>query len=317
MVPYAGMAPVTILLNAGSGSGSAADAKRRLETLFTESGRPVEVHLLRNGRRIDQAAEEAMRRGAEAIVAGGGDGTVSAVAGVVAGSGVPMGVLPLGTLNHFAKDLGLPLDLDAAARVVLDGATRRVDVAEVNGRVFVNNSSIGVYPRMVRLRERLRERGRGKWLAMAWAALVVLRRRPFVAVRVKTDEDTVVRRTPFVFVGNNQYNMTGLSAGSRPSIADGRLALYLMNAGERRSLLWLAFQLLRGRGTDQLRELDMLCAAEATIETRRPWWDVAVDGEVVPLRAPLEYRLRPGALTVFAPEPVVEDETTPEAPPAD
>jgi diacylglycerol kinase family enzyme len=311
------MAPVIILLNAHSGTGSAGDAKRRLETLFAEAGRPVEVHLMRRGRRIDQAAAEAVRRDAEAVVAGGGDGTVSAVAGAVADSGVPMGVLPLGTLNHFAKDLGLPLELEAAARVVLAGATRRVDVAEVNGRVFVNNSSIGVYPRMVRLRERLRERGRGKWLAMAWATLVVLRRRPFVAVRVTTEEETVVRRTPFVFVGNNEYDMAGLRAGSRPSLANGRLALYLMNASGRRSLLWLAFQLLRGRSTDELRELDLLCVEVASIETRRPWWEVAVDGEVVPLRAPLEYRVRPGALAVFAPEPVVEEETTPERPPAD
>ncbi|MDP9258013.1 MAG: diacylglycerol kinase family lipid kinase, partial [Actinomycetota bacterium] len=96
------------------------------------------------------------------------DGTVSAVAAALAGTSTPMLVLPAGTLNHFARDLGVPLDPAEAALLVRDGARRQVDVAEVNGRVFVNNSSIGAYPIAVALRERLQDNGaRGKWRAMA------------------------------------------------------------------------------------------------------------------------------------------------------
>ena len=105
----------------------------------------------------------------------GGDGTVAAVAAGLVGSEVPFGVLPAGTLNHFAKDLGLPLELEAAARMLLSGHVIRVDLGEVNGRIFVNNSSVGFYPQIVRERERQQRGGRAKWAALASATAAVFR----------------------------------------------------------------------------------------------------------------------------------------------
>jgi diacylglycerol kinase family enzyme len=232
-------------------------------------------------------------------VAAGGDGTVNAVAAAVAGTKIPLGVLPVGTLNHFAKDLGLPLELEEAVRVAAEGAVRQVDVAEVNGRVFVNNSSLGVYPRIVALRQRSGARGWGKWLAGLWATVAVLRRRPFMAVRIRIDDETVVRRTPFVFVGNNEYKMAGLDAGVRESLTGGRLALYVMHATRRRSLLLLGWKVV-WRGGDQVDELDCFPVQEAVVETRRRL-PVALDGEVVPMDSPLRYRIRPLDLNVLAP----------------
>jgi diacylglycerol kinase family enzyme len=291
---------VAVILNPGSGDGDGGDeTASRLIELFAARGREATILAAGPGRSVIDQARRAVKEGCRVAVAAGGDGTVNAVAGAVAGTGVPLGVLPVGTLNHFAKDLGIPLDLDDAVRVVAQGAARRVDVGEVNGRIFVNNSSIGVYPRIVALRRRARATGWGKWLAAAWATLTVLRRRPFMGVRIRTAEDTIVRLTPFVFVGNNPYRMAGIDAGSRESLTGGRLAVYVMHAARRRSLLLLGWKVVL-RGVDRVRELELFEVEEAVIETRRRV-AVAHDGEVTPMDPPHTYRTRPLDLTVLAP----------------
>ncbi|HKU62171.1 MAG TPA: diacylglycerol kinase family protein [Gemmatimonadales bacterium] len=287
-------------MNAGSGRGVAAETARHIETVLAAGGRPSRITLARHGRDIRPGAERAVKQGTAGLIAAGGDGTVNTLAGVAVGAGVPLGVLPQGTLNHFAKDLGIPTDLDGALGVILAGQTTRVDVGEVSGRIFVNNSSLGVYPRIVRLRERYGARGPAKWVAALWATLAVLRRHPFAAVRLVVNGEPLLRRTPFVFVGNNEYRMEGLRAGTRDALDRGVLAVYVMNASGRRSLAWLGFQILLGR-TERLRELDTFLLDEATIELKHSTVGVALDGEVAELRPPLVYRSRPGALQVFAP----------------
>jgi diacylglycerol kinase family enzyme len=249
---------------------------------------------------VTDQARRAVADGCRTAVAAGGDGTVNAVASALVGADdVPLGVLPLGTLNHFAKDLGIPLDLEPAVRLITQGVRRQVDVGEVNGAVFVNNSSIGVYPRIVALRSRRQASGMGKWIAALWASLTVLRRRPFMGVRIRTAEETLLRRTPFVFVGNNEYRMAGIRAGSRESLTGGRLAVYVMHAERRRSLLLLGWRVLL-RGVERVPELELFPVEEAVIETRRRV-SVALDGEVRAMTPPLTYRIRPLALTVIAP----------------
>jgi diacylglycerol kinase family enzyme len=159
---------------------------------------------------------------------------------------------------------------------------------------------LGVYPAIVRLRERYRASGLGKWIAAFWAGLAVLRRNPFMAVRLIVDEEKVVRRTPFVLVGNNEYRMEGLHAGSRDSLVGKRLAVYILNAEQRTGLLRLGLQVLI-KGIDQIKELDLITAPEATIETLRRRLQVALDGEVVVLQSPLNFRIKPGALRVHVP----------------
>ena len=229
------MSWTAVVLNDSSGTGDCAEAARRVQELLTAAGREVRVTVARGGGQLKPAMEEAVREGCSALVAGGGDGTISTAASAVVDRDIPLGILPLGTLNHFAKDLGIPLELDEAVKVILNGTKCRVDVGEVNGRLFLNNSSLGVYPAIVRLRDRYRAGGWGKWIAALWAALAVLRRNPFMAVRIKTEGETIVRRTPFVFVGNNEYRMSGLHAGSRDSMVSGKLAAYVLNAGDGRA----------------------------------------------------------------------------------
>ncbi len=294
------MGHIGVVLNASSGQGASIEAADRLKDVFAAAGREARITLATGGSQISSAMRREVADGCDTLVAGGGDGTISTGAAAVLDHDIPLGVLPLGTLNHFAKDLGLPLDLEEAAKVVTVGVVCHVDVGELNGRVFLNNSSLGVYPAIVRLRERYRTRIGGKWIAALWAALTVLRRNPFMAVRIVVEEKTIVRRTPLVLVANNEYRMIGIHAASRESLAKGTLALYVLNAEQRPGLLRLAGQLVI-RGADQVDELDMLMVQEATVETRRPRLQVALDGEVMVLDSPLEYRIRPRALRVHMP----------------
>ena len=164
---------VEVIINAAAGGGTEDDDRARaVEAAFDACGVPARVSVARGGDEVTELVRRALTNGVRAVVAGGGDGTVGSVAGTLAGTDRPLGVLPLGTLNHFAKDLGLPLELAGAARVVCEGREASVDVGEVNGRVFVNNSSLGLYPRIVRRRERLQAReGSGKWSAFPRSAL--------------------------------------------------------------------------------------------------------------------------------------------------
>ena len=290
---------VVVILNPRAGHGADEERQREIAGLFATHGRQATVFVPGEGQDIGQRARAAVKAGCRVLVAAGGDGTVNAVASAVVGQEIPLGVLPAGTLNHFAKDVGIPLDLPDAVRVVAQGVERKVDVGEVNGRYFLNNSSIGVYPRIVELRERYRTTGLSKWIAAMWASLAVMRRRPFVDVRIHVEGETVLRRTPFLFIGNNEYKMEGLRGVHRASLTGGCLAVYVMHASQRVSLLRLGWEVLV-RGPDKVQELDLFRVPGTTVETRRHRLDVALDGEVRVLSSPLEYRSLPAALRVMA-----------------
>lgn len=252
------------------------------------------------------AIAEAARMAAaecDAVVLGGGDGTMSAGAGALAGGATPMGLLPMGTLNHFARDLGIPQDLDAALAVIAAGHVRRVDVGEANGRVFVNNTSIGLYPEAVRAREKLREEsGTGKWTAMTRGALATLLDMPVPRVILHLEGGAVRVTTPMVFVGNNRYEMSLFSPGTRASLEGGELWLYVARGQTRLGVLGLALHALLGR-LDQARDFLALGLSEFVIEDRRQVVRVAFDGEVCAVPSPVVYRIRPRDLPVIVPAP--------------
>lgn len=286
------------------GDGSAERARDRLIELFAEANRPVSITLARDGAELTRAIGEALAARVDTLVVGGGDGTLSTAAAALAGTSTRLGVLPLGTLNHFARDLGIPLGLDEAASVVLAGHTTRVDAGEVNGKVFLNNSSLGLYPRVLRLRERHPARGWKKWLVALWAALKLMRHHPNMRVRIEAGGRTVEYRTPVVFVGNNEYQTAGITTGIRKSIADGLLAIYVVRSRGRPRLFRLAWRMFTGKVVET-GELDVVKAPSARIEIDGVRSiEVALDGELATLEPPLEFRIRPAALTVLVPAPV-------------
>jgi diacylglycerol kinase family enzyme len=301
------------LVNAAAGTAEQQGSEALRDALaaaFQAGGLAAEIAFVPGGemRKAAETARERAERGEiGAIVVGGGDGTISTVAGVLAGSEIPFGVLPLGTLNHFAKDLGIPTDLEDAAAVIARAETHPVDVAEVNGHVFVNNSSVGLYPSMVLDRERRRSaQGRAKWTATVLAALRVLWHFPVRRLSICAEGWTQPCRTPLVFVGNNRYSLAGTSLGARERLDRDELCLYVTKQQSRWGLIWLAFRSILGL-VDQSRHLRTFTVRSAEIVSRRKRLLVAVDGEIDLMRAPLRYRIRPGALRVFAPEQRVED----------
>jgi diacylglycerol kinase family enzyme len=292
-----------IVVNATAGTGHGDDLKNRLEAIFAAHGVRAQVFPAASGAELIELATRLASERPRAIVAGGGDGTLNAVASVLAGTDVALGVLPLGTLNHFAKDLGIPLDIDAAAQTIAAGHTISVDVGEVNGQVFINNSSLGLYPQIVRHRETQQRRlGRGKWPALAWASLMALRRSPFMTVRLSLDEVETRFVTTFVFIGNNEYVMEGFSIGKRERLDRGRLSLYVSHRRSRLGLIALGFRALFHR-LHQADDFHALSSESIVVETRRSRLHVATDGEVTIMQTPLEYRIRPRALHVLVPPP--------------
>ena len=291
------MTRVAIIANAAAGGG-ADEAASASERALREAGAEPSLRRVA-GPELARAAREAAAE-CDVVAALGGDGTVNAVAGALAGSETPMLVLPAGTLNHFAKDLGIPPDAAEAALLVRDGARRRVDVAEVNGRVFVNNSSIGAYPVAVALRERLQEvGGRGKWVAMTRAALRTFRRYPTLHVRIEGDDGEIALETPFVFVGNNAYGGDGVGSAQRARLDAGKLGVITADATTRRQAIRVAALVALGRA--DASGVWRGESAELSVETDRASLLVALDGEVERLETPLAYRSRPGALVVIGP----------------
>ena len=288
---------------AGGPDENTEESDGKLRALFAARGAEVRiVHPHKSGD-LSTLARGAAETSDDIVVAGGGDGTVSAVAGALVGTGKTLGVLPLGTLNHFAKDLGIPVDLAKAIDTIVGGHVTAVDLGEVNGRTFINNSSLGIYPLIVASREAQQERlARGKWPAFLWATVRALRRFPFLNLRITVQEQQLNRQTAFLFVGNNEYEMSGFNLGARACLNAGKLGLYLTHRTGRLGLFRLALRALLGR-LEQAEDFDVFCVPEATIETHHGRLLVATDGEVNWMTTPLHYRIRPAALRVLVPRP--------------
>jgi len=237
----------------------------------------------------------------DAVVAAGGDGTVSAVAAALVGTSTPLGILPLGTLNHLARDLSISSNLQEAARTIAEGHICEIDVGDVNGHIFVNNSSIGLYPQAVRKRDQQIIRlGRGKWPAMLDASLRVFLRFPLITIRLETPDGTLTQTTPFLFVGNNKYEMKFLRIGDRPSLESGELCVYLLKHTGR--LAFLRILLMGILGLKYESDFAFILSREIQVQTRRRRFTVSADGQLLTLDTPLHYRILPKALRVLTPE---------------
>ncbi|MEO6654973.1 MAG: diacylglycerol kinase family protein [Pyrinomonadaceae bacterium] len=292
---------IEIILNAASGPSDGEETRRKVADSFQLGKADGHIHMPENGEDISTLARKAAQSDCKTIVAGGGDGTISAIAEEIIGTDKLLGILPLGTLNHFAKDLNIPADIDAAAQIILAEHSAKVDVGEVNGRIFVNNSSLGLYPDVVRGREHRQRLGYGKWISLVRSAFKVLQRHPLIDVRLNVDGEEITTRTPFIFIGNNEYEMEGFNIGGRSRLDDGNLSLYMTTRTGRFALFRLAVRALVGN-LGQAKDFVSLTTSQVSIRTRHKHVRVAMDGEVTMMQSPLNYRIRPGALTVLVPD---------------
>ena len=291
---------VVVIMNTTSGTLSSPEHRQTFLGALRDVGLDTAVIIISEGGDITAALQHHLDNDCQTVVAAGGDGTVSIVASMIVGTGISLGVIPGGTLNHFAADLHIPFDLIQAVNVLKSGVTKRVDVGTVNGHVFLNNSGLGLYPEMVMKREEIRKHGVRKATALLIASALTLVRFPLLKMRVEVNGKSVEHRTPFVFVGNNPYDVDGARFGRRSRIDTGRLCLWVARRDHRLSLLRAIFQMTL-KGLQGVRELEVVTASEAVITARRKYVPVSIDGEVFKLRTPLKYGIRPGALSVIVP----------------
>ena len=294
-------AGVEVILNAGSGASEAEGLRRLISDQFTALGFEARVRLVRGGGQLAAAARGAAEGDAGCVVAAGGDGTINAVASALLGTGKSLGVLPVGTFNYFARSLGIPPDLEGAVGTVAAGNVAEVAVGEVNGRLFINNASIGLYPSIIRQREQeYRRWGRRQLVAYTAVARALFQRSPFVGVSLWTGGQELSARTPLVFVGANRYQIEEFGLPGAECVGRGELAVYVARPTGWAGLLRLALQALLRRLSGE-RSLHFMCASEARVETRRKRIPVALDGEVVLVETPLRFAKRPAALKVVVP----------------
>ena len=302
---------LVILINASAGSVDDDDTdgeKQRILDAFAKAASEIDVRVeavdpadLQD--RIVELWKASPRP--DALVVGGGDGTVNNAANAAAGTDIVLGVLPLGTFNHFAGDLGMPDDLEAAAAALTNGEVRRVDVAEVNGRVFVNNSLVGLYPRMVAIRDEVMDdRGWGKIRAVPVAAWKVLRAFPTQRLDLAGSGGFTRAqvRTPLLFVGNGIYKSAPGSPPTRQRLDEGLLGLEVTRGGSRWRLIRAGIQTLL-RGASGATDVERASLGELVVRSRSSRVQVAIDGEIDWFTTPLRYRIRPGDLRVLAPRP--------------
>jgi YegS/Rv2252/BmrU family lipid kinase len=269
--------------------------------LFHNHGVTPHIIELKKGDDISALTKSAVQQKYDVIVAGGGDGTVNAVTSALVGvGGVKFGVLPLGTLNHFAKDMKIPTDIAKAVDIIMAGHVELIDVGEVNGHIFVNNSSVGLYPSIVKLRESLQKTGLSKWPAAARASLQVLMRFRILRLNLAAAElEKAEHKTAMLFVGNNVYDVSFPTLGTRPTLQDGVMGVMMPRASTRLGLLYNFFSLVfRAQPKSNVLTFE---TTSLSIKTKRSFVKVAVDGEVIMLQSPLTYRIRPKSLNVIVP----------------
>ena len=298
-VTLSAMQKIGVIINESAGSVSSQQVGEAIRAAFDRHGARARVEAA-SGNKLPEAARALRDEGYDCIVAGGGDGTISSVAAQLVGHRAALGVLPLGTLNHFARDIGMPLDTEEAIAAICTGEVKAVDVGAVNGKVFINNSSLGLYPDQARLRQVWRAKI-GRWPALIMASAVVLTRFPFLRVVAEFNGKRIIRRCPMLLVSNNEYKLEPGKLTERDRLDKGVLGIYLLRDEGRTGLLRIALHSLVYK-LEEAASFENDTAAEVVVQTRQRKISVALDGEVYRLKTPLRYESMPASLRVVVPK---------------
>ena len=291
------MQKIGIIINETAGSAKGQELANQINAIFERNGMQARIEVV-NGKQIPAIARTMRDEHYDVIVAAGGDGTVSSVAAQIVGCDIALGILPLGTLNHFARDLGISLNLEEAAAAICSGEVKTVDVASVNEKIFINNSSLGLYADQVRLRQVWRKRI-GRWPALILASIVTLARFRFLRVTAKFNGKSVSRHCPLTLISNNEYRLEPGNLTERKQLDGGRLGIYLLRDEGRAGLLRIALHSFVHK-LEEAASFENATAAEVIITMKQKRIHVALDGEVCKLNSPLRYSSIPGSLRVVA-----------------
>ena len=281
-------------------SGSADEARKALE-----EGDAFDVHAVKP-EAIADTVRAVVAAGAKRVLVSGGDGTIATAATALLDTPAELALLPAGTLNHFARDLGVSTEASEALKLAVEGDWRSVDIGVVNEHVFLNTSSVGAYVRFVRIRERLEGRF-GYGVASTLAALRILFQLQTFAVELEVNGHPRIFRTPLVFIGVGERELQLPTLGSRVTGGQRGLHVIVVSGRSRARLFALALAAV-ARGVDvaaRTPELDSFLVDRCRITVRRPTV-VAIDGELVVMESTMEYELRRDALHVVCPPPAVQ-----------
>ncbi len=295
---------LAVVLNRKAGALGQQRSSRirsRFLEIFRKHGLEPTLFLVSPGK-IEACLRQLPQDGYNAVIVGGGDGSLGTAANLFAGTDMILGILPLGTFNLFAKDLGLPLDPGAAADALARGRVQAVDVGEVNGLLFLNKATLGIHPLAVEKREEYRVQwGIGKATAMTYALFYMLWRLPARRLRLKLDGDELTLKTPFLLLSNNLYESNAFLFPQRAALDAGCLGVFYTHHLSRWRLFKMALLTLFGRPFRTMPELVHFCTREVTVESRRGKLRLSVDGEVLKMKTPLKFRIRHRALNMIIP----------------
>jgi diacylglycerol kinase family enzyme len=271
-----------------------------LQQALHGAGVNADIVDIRNGPEFEEWIDR-LARSHDVIATAGGDGTVSSVAAAVARADKTLAVIPTGRLNHFARDAGIPTELEAAVALLRNQRPGAVDVGIVNDRLFLNNVSLGSYPRMVDERTELERRGHSRRIAAMIAVARTWWRLRSMTAALTVDGRDLIRRSPFIVVGNGRYVLSGFALSRRHHISDHRLTLYVAPRAGRLGALSLPLRALLGT-LDRYEQFETVAASEITIVLSQRRVLTGIDGEVRELESPLRFTVRPGALRVLLPQ---------------
>lgn len=291
------------VINNSSGILPPEEAKTRLETIKQNLKNRVAEDCLSivEGSEVEKEVKRLLSLDIDLLVIGGGDGTVSTGARHVADTDIPLLALALGTKNNFVRDAGIPKDPESAIHLLDQMRTRKIDVGEVNEHIFINNATLGLYPNLVREREEKTDKhGWSKWRAKIVAVMVILRRLPLLRMTVESKEFRIKLFTPFLFVGNNEYENITTSEVNRPSLDKGQLWLCMAQSPRFWALLKMAWQ-LSFNSLKETENLDIHLLADVQVKPRRRNVTVAVDGENISMKTPLHFKIRNKSLQIIVP----------------
>ena len=266
---------------------------------FTDAGLAADIDSSDDD--LETKIGRALESSAETVFCAGGDGTFTAVARGLAGSGKMLALLPLGTANLLARDLGIPLALRQALACLNQARAVEIDVGEVNGRLFLHKVVIGVIPAIAAARERLR--GTDALAAVRFVQYLVRRlaaaRKTAVAI---TSRDTVdrVERVHAIAVANNAYDQGWGKVFRRSCLTGGSLTLYILKRLTLMDVLRLAVEMITGRWQEDAG-IGIETVRSVSLRTRRRRVAAMIDGEVEMLETPLQFRIRPKSLRVLVP----------------
>ncbi len=278
---------------------------QRAKEILAERGHSLDIRAVEGADLIDELNRAASRRNVDVLLAGGGDGTISAAAEVAFRTGMPLAVLPAGTMNLFARSLNLPLDLEGALHAIGQSGVRPVDIASANGKPFVHQYSVGIHTRLVRLREQITYRSRaGKMLASLQAIFLAMSRPPRFEAEFRTTRGLELRQCSAIIVSNNPFGEGHLPHSD--VLDTGMLGVYLTDPMAPRELLRLSVDVVLGtwKASPLVTERE---GREVTLvfPRKKSSAQASIDGELVPLERRVDLKIHPGALKVMAPAAAV------------